>query len=393
MLTEKHLAHDVAGEAGYQGWAPDKVAASLLSAEGYHKFCALMKYKPQERRYEVAYSYCDLLFSRMVTTYVERQPRYRDHRAIFRAVPGMVIFTWFLLALPLPVLYVAPVPGAVLLVITATLAAAAAGMGIHALASLQYAREHYDAMAQEFQRRLRSLNEGLEVIVRERTEQLRVTEARRANLSRFLSPRVVDLVMEKDASISLGGLKCTATVLFCDIRGFTPLSEQLPSDKLIDLLNQHFTALTEVVFHHQGTLDKYMGDEIMAVFGAPYSGENDVASAVAAALEMQTVNKALNLKRTQAGLPTFEIGIGVDTGEVVAGYIGSPNRFDYTVIGNHVNSARRLCSLAKAGAVVAGDGTYSVVGNRVDALALGDHLLRGKREPVACYSITALRRD
>ncbi len=222
---------------------------------------------------------------------------------------------------------------------------------------------------------------------------LRMVEAEktRANFGRFLSPAVVEMVMAEDTGLELGGHKTTVTTMFCDIRGFTFLSEQTPPDALVALLNEHFTAMTEIIFRYRGTLDKYIGDEIMAVFGAPLSEPDDAERAIAAAVDMQRANAELNERREAEGRPAFEMGIGIDTGEVVAGYVGSPDRMEFTVVGDRVNTARRLCSMAGPSQIVVGEATYRIVRPLVDARAIGTVLLKGKATPVHAYEVTGLR--
>jgi len=192
-------------------------------------------------------------------------------------------------------------------------------------------------------------------------QQMVDANKKRADLGRFLYPAVVKTFMDQKQDLVLGGDKISATVLYCDIRGFTPLSEGLSPDELLDLLNEHFTAMTEIVLKFKGTLDKFIGDEVMALFSASFSAEDDAKLAVQAALEMQETNRNLNLKRVANGLPEFQVGIGVNSGNVFADYIGSPDRMDYTVIGDNVNIASRLCSVALAGQIIIDEETYDLV--------------------------------
>ena len=215
-------------------------------------------------------------------------------------------------------------------------------------------------------------------------------EKKRANFGRFLSPAVVEMVMRESEDVVLGGRKLPVTTMYCDIRGFTPLSEGLTPDQLVELLNEHFTAMTNIIFEHEGTLDKFIGDEVMALFGAPITTERDAIHAVHAAVHMQVKNSELNQLRLAKGLPTFEVGIGINTGEVFAGFIGSPDRLDFTVIGDDVNVAARFCSVAKAGQIVIGESTYVLVKDAVQANSIGTPALKGKTEPVPAYEILGL---
>ena len=216
-------------------------------------------------------------------------------------------------------------------------------------------------------------------------------EKKRADLGRFLSPAVVKVIMEKEQDVELGGNKQDATILYCDIRGFTPLSEGLSPDALVDLLNEHFTAMTDIVFEFQGTLDKYIGDEVMALFGAPFAATDDALLAVKAAIRMQERNQELNIQRARQGFPTFHIGIGINTGNVFSGYIGSPERLDYTVIGDEVNIASRLCSVAREDQIIIGPRTNQHVVPYIETVSAGTPILKGKSETLEAFQVIGLR--
>lgn len=216
------------------------------------------------------------------------------------------------------------------------------------------------------------------------------SEKKRASFSRFLSPTIVDQIMREKSGLELGGQKRTVTAVFCDIRGFTQIAETLPPHQMVDELNEHFTAMTDIIFKHNGTLDKYIGDEIMAVFGAPLSEPDDAYRAVSAALAIQARNTELNEQRAASGRPIFHLGIGINTGEAIAGYVGSPMRMEFTVVGDTVNTARRLCDLALRGQVIVGGSTYELVRDKVQARSIGNVKLEGKAITVDAYEITAI---
>ena len=218
-------------------------------------------------------------------------------------------------------------------------------------------------------------------------ERMLNAEKKRAELGRFLSPSVVDAVMREDKDLELGGRKQVVTTLFCDIREFTPLAERLAPTELLELLNEHFTAMVEIIFRLQGTLDKFIGDEIMALFGAPLAYENDAERAVCAAVAMQEKNQELNAGRSSRGQDTFEMGIGIATGEVIAGLLGSPDRMDFTVVGDRVNTARRLCSMAEPGQIVLCEPTYEQVKDRFECRRIGTLALKGKEVPVRAFEV------
>jgi adenylate cyclase len=174
----------------------------------------------------------------------------------------------------------------------------------------------------------------------------------RANYSRFMPEYVVQQILENPDSFKLGGVNQTITVLFADIRGFTRLSEKAQPEKVVQLLNHYFTAMSDVIFAHGGTLDKYLGDGLMALFGAPTATPEDACNAVAAAVSMQGRMEEINEDLRGEGLSEISIGIGLHTGEATVGYIGSERRSEYTAIGDTVNLAARLESNALPGQIL-----------------------------------------
>jgi adenylate cyclase len=222
-------------------------------------------------------------------------------------------------------------------------------------------------------------------------EQMVESEKRRQNLGRFLSPAIVEKIINEGSELELGGRKQRVTTMFCDIRGSSALAERLSPQQMVALLNEHFTAMTEIVFTNQGTLDKYIGDELMAVFGSPIPSEDDALQAVTAALAIQKRNGELNAVRAREGRPQFELGIGIETGDVIAGYIGSPMRMEFTVVGDRVNVAKRFCDMAAAEKVVIGQETWSKVQDKVISRPIGTVVLKGKEQPVQAHEILGLR--
>ncbi len=216
-------------------------------------------------------------------------------------------------------------------------------------------------------------------------------EKKRADLERFLSPSVVDLVIRGGRDIELGAHECLVSTMFCDIRSFTPIAERMKPDDLVAMLNEHFTAVTEIVFERGGTLDKFIGDEVMALFGAPIPAEMDALRAVEAAIAIRAKNEELNATRPQHGWPTLALGIGINTGEVRAGFLGSPKRMDFSVLGDHVNIASRLCSVAKPGQIVIGAPTFERVQEMIEAQSIGAPILKGKEVSVTAYEVLGLK--
>jgi len=184
----------------------------------------------------------------------------------------------------------------------------------------------------------------------------------RSNLERFLSPQVVDLVTQDclaRGDIFFKTEKVFATILFSDIKGFTLMSERLDHQEIATLVSQHFSFMTEIIFANEGTLDKYVGDGLVAIFGAPFFRADHALRGVQAGLQM--------LQRQEqfiAGLPDhkkFTIRIGINTGEIIAGYMGSPQRMEYTVLGEPVIIAQRLQALAEPGTIYLGKATFEAV--------------------------------
>jgi len=196
-------------------------------------------------------------------------------------------------------------------------------------------------------------NQGAVAIENARlVDKMKSEEIVRANLARYLSPHIVDQVIKKDVQVNLGGDRKVVTVLFSDIRNFTRISESLPPDKLVQLLNEYFTEMARIIFENQGSLDKYIGDAIVAVFGSLIPLENSGRTAVQAAVQMMKEMSPLNERwKIQYGF-RMDIGIGINTGEVFLGNIGSPERMEFTVIGDTVNIASRFSDIAKIGQIL-----------------------------------------
>ena len=182
-------------------------------------------------------------------------------------------------------------------------------------------------------------------------------EVARANYGRFLPEYVVQQILENPDSFKLGGVNQTLTVLFADIRGFTRLSEHAPPERVVQLLNNYFTAMSDVIFAHGGTLDKYLGDGLMALFGAPTASPEDACNAVSASVQMQRRMEDINAQLRAEGLAEIAIGIGLHTGVATVGYIGSERRSEYTAIGDTVNLAARLEQNALPGQIILSDAT------------------------------------
>ena len=212
-------------------------------------------------------------------------------------------------------------------------------------------------------------------------------EVARANYSRFMPEYVVKQLLDHPSSFRLGGVNQKITVLFSDIRGFTTLSENANPEKIVGLLNRYFSAMSEIIFEHGGTLDKYIGDGLMALFGAPTASEEDALNAVKAAVSMQKRLATLNEELRAEGFPQVSIGIGLHTGEATVGYIGSDKRSEYTAIGDTVNLASRLESNAAGGQILMTEATAEASGNRVPVITREPLSVKNRVQPVTVLEV------
>lgn len=207
-------------------------------------------------------------------------------------------------------------------------------------------------------------------------------EVARANYSRFMPEVVVKQLLNNPSSFKLGGVNQKITVLFADIRGFTAISEKENPEKVVGLLNKFFSAMTEIIFDNGGTLDKYIGDGLMALFGAPTATEEDALNAVKAAVTMQKKLATVNPELRAEGLPQISMGIGLHTGEATIGYIGSDRRSEYTAIGDTVNLASRLQSNAEGGQILMSDATSEACANRIPVTPREPLTVKNRTQPV-----------
>jgi adenylate cyclase len=209
----------------------------------------------------------------------------------------------------------------------------------------------------------------------------------RERFQRLLSPAIAEQVLAGKVEVKKYGEARPTTVLFSDIRGFTSMSESIPAREMVDMLNEYFELMVDIIFKYQGTLDKFVGDEIMALFGAPVSYGDDAVRAVRTALEMYQVLDQLNARRALTGKPPIKIGIGINTGEVVAGYLGSSKALEYTVIGDSVNVGARLCSHAGAGECLISEWTYNEVKDYFEFDPPREIQAKGKARPLQVYNV------
>jgi adenylate cyclase len=218
-------------------------------------------------------------------------------------------------------------------------------------------------------------------------ERLAREEVARANYGRFLPEYVVKQMLENPESFKLGGVNQTITVLFADIRGFTRLSEHAQPEKVVQLLNRYFSAMTDIIFAHGGTLDKYIGDGLMALFGAPTATPQDASNALSTAVAMQRRIIGINEELRAEGFPEIGVGVGLHTGEATVGYIGSERRSEYTAIGDTVNLAARLESNAKGGQILMSAETARAAGTRYTLNPLDPIMVKNRTQPVPLFEV------
>lgn len=245
-------------------------------------------------------------------------------------------------------------------------------------------RDEIGALTRGFNGMLRGLRERETL----RREAQQVTDAFR----RYVSRDVADEVLRYPDACELGGQLREVTVLFADIRNFSQLSQTMSARDIVNLLNKYFQMMTDAIFAHGGTLDKFMGDGVMAVFGAPVRHPDHASRALWTAIAIQGAIDEENARRLAWGrYRAVTVGIGIDSGEAVVGNIGARERMDYTAIGDCVNTAARLQALARGDEVLATGAVFERAGHEVEALALSPARLRGKEEPVPVYRILGPR--
>ena len=218
-------------------------------------------------------------------------------------------------------------------------------------------------------------------------EELARRVVERQALERFLSSANVERILASPGEVHLGGENQIATILFSDIRGFTRMSEHMEPQAVVELLNEFFSEMTDLIFESGGTLDKYLGDGIMAVYGAPLPKPDDALRAAKTAVEMQRALAHLNREWENRGQQRLLMGVGINTGPVTAGNIGSAKRMDYTVIGDAVNLASRLCANAAGGQILISESTFSQLNGKIPAQRLEPIRVKGKETPVELYEI------
>jgi len=223
------------------------------------------------------------------------------------------------------------------------------------------------------------------------TAGLREREKIKSIFAKYISKQVAQEILAHRDELKLHGETREVTVLFADIRGYTSLSENLQPEEIVELLNAYFTVMVDIIFKYEGVLDKFIGDAIMAVWNVPIDQESAAIQAVKAAWEMQHALQAVNERLRREKGKEIHIGIGINTGKVVAGNLGSIKRMEYTVIGDNVNVAQRIESQTPRGEIYLSESTYQQVRSEVDVEPLEPLPLKGKKAPVQVYRLKQLK--
>ncbi|PSB24132.1 CHASE2 domain-containing protein [Stenomitos frigidus] len=212
----------------------------------------------------------------------------------------------------------------------------------------------------------------------------------RRTFGRYLTDEVVASLLETPSGLTLGGERRKVTILISDLRGFSAISESRPPEQVVTILNLYLGMMSDTVTRYNGTINEFIGDGIFVMFGAPIYREDDSERAVACAIAMQSAMAEVNRQNQQLGLPAIEMGIGINTGEVVVGNIGSQRRAKYTVIGNHVNLAARIESYTVGGQILISEGTFHDAG---DLVQVDGHIQvepKGIKEPIKLYNVSGI---
>ncbi|MCD6297094.1 MAG: FHA domain-containing protein [Deltaproteobacteria bacterium] len=261
-------------------------------------------------------------------------------------------------------------------------------IGVIQLDSVQF----HNQFTQDDLELLKAIGSQVSMVIEQATlnEQIREEERMRNRLERFHSPQVIEMILKGGQEAKddvMEPKELTATILFTDIVGFTHLSETMPPRETNILLNRYFSKMTDVIFKYDGTLDKYLGDGMMAVFGAPMEKEDDAERAVHAGLEI--IRQLADMMKETSKDRKFDIRIGINTGRVVAGNIGSPKRMEYTVIGDPVNVASRLETIARPNQILIGEETFKLIKGKFEIQKVGAKKVKGKSAEIMVYEVTS----
>jgi len=237
---------------------------------------------------------------------------------------------------------------------------------------------------------LSSRTQMLDTILKISEERLHLVKFIRDTFGRYLSKKVVDEILESPNGQEIGGHRETATIMMSDLRGFTSLSETRDPEDMVRLLNRYLERMSKVIMEYDGMIDEFIGDAILTVFGVPDEHDDDPLRAVACALAMQNALIELNNELMREGYPALEMGIGINTGSVIVGNIGSEIRTKYGIVGTSVNIASRIESNTIGGQVLIGEATYRLVKELVTSDPAQTVMMKGLKKPLVIYPVTAI---
>jgi class 3 adenylate cyclase/predicted metal-dependent HD superfamily phosphohydrolase len=238
---------------------------------------------------------------------------------------------------------------------------------------------------------INDLNEQIGTVIA--MEDLSNLDKLKSTFKKYVSKQIVDQILENDEMLTLGGQEQEATILFSDIRGFTSMSETMHPNEVVETLNEYFNLMIEIIFKYNGTLDKIIGDALMVNYGVPNATGNDTENAVYTAIEMQEKLIDFNQQRIMHSKCPIKIGIGINRGRVISGNIGSRQQMNFTVIGDAVNLASRLCSAAKSDEIIVADTVWKHVKHdkKLKAIKLNPIKVKGKEKPIQIMQVQYFR--
>jgi adenylate cyclase len=207
---------------------------------------------------------------------------------------------------------------------------------------------------------------------------------------RYISEEVVEEILHSPEGIKMGGELRNITILVSDLRGFTPIAESLDPQSVLETLNRYFESMTDVIVRHRGTIDEFTGDGILVFFGAPRPAQDHALRAVACALDMQKALRSVNIENARVGRPELRMGIGINTGELIVGNIGSEKRRKYGAVGSPINVAFRVETHASGGEILLTPSVYEQVGDRLKVNGTTEAHLKGFERPITLYSVVSM---
>ena len=235
-----------------------------------------------------------------------------------------------------------------------------------------------------------SRKQMLDTIFKVSEERLRLMNFIKDTFGRYLSKTIVEEILTSPEGRKIGGQRKNVTILMSDLRGFTRMSENNDPEKIVALLNRYLERMSEVIVSHGGTIDEFIGDAILAIFGVPEEHDDDSVRAVACGIAMQKALVELNREFVKEGYPPLEMGIGINTGQVVVGNIGSEVRMKYGIVGSAVNVAARIETNTIGGDVFIGESTYEQVQDKIEAEKAHSVMMKGLKRPLVYYPVTAV---